>query len=248
MLATRIIPILLCRGRKLVKGQKFNSWRSVGVAMQSARVHSMRGVDELILLDIGATPEGRGPDIDLVRELSESCFMPLTVGGGVRSIDDADKLVRAGADKVAVCTFAIEHLKFVDDLSSRFGIQAITVSVDVLGNGMPSSRCGSCEHGFSGAVEFSKEVEVNGAGEILLTSVGREGMMNGYDIGLVGDVSNAVNIPVIANGGCSGPDDMIAAVTAGASACAAGALFQFTDWTPKSCAEYMSKKGLEMRV
>ena len=238
MLATRIIPTLLCRGRQLVKGQQFDSWRSVGVAMQAARIHAMRGVDELCILDIGATPEGRGPDLGLVRELSEACFIPLTIGGGVRSVDDVNNLLRAGADKVAIKTAAIKDPALIRTLADRFGNQAITVAIDV----PPGDDYEIC------ASAWALTFEEQGAGEIMLTAMGREGMLTGYDLGLIGSVSGVVSIPVIAHGGCGSYDHMLQAVKAGASAVAAGAMFQFTDNTPAGAAEYLNAHGIEVRM
>ena len=251
MLASRIIPTLLCRGRQLVKGSQFKSWRSVGVAMQAAKVHALRGVDELIILDIGATPEGRGPDLDLVRELSEYCFTPLTVGGGVRTVDDVNDLLRAGADKVAVGAASQRRPSFIADCHDRFGCQAIVVSIDVLNNTV-ASRSGALHYqhdgGFIPPKEWAVGVEELGGGEILLTSIDREGMMSGYDLDLIKAVSEAVKIPVIAHGGCGSYQHMLEAINAGASAVAAGAMFQFTDQTPKGAAEYLQQHGVEVRL
>jgi cyclase len=223
----------------LIKGKQFNSWRSVGLAAQAVRIHQQRGVDELILLDIAATPEGRGPDLDLIRELSEVLFCPLTVGGGVKSIDDVHALLNAGADKVAIKTAAYKDPEIVRKIADRFGSQAIVVAVD---------------HRFSKLLGMDIEIadaeyfQEQGAGEILLTSVDREGTMEGYNLAVVANVARRVNIPVIAHGGCSGYEDMYNAIQAGASAVAAGALFQFTDCTPRGAAEYLKARGVEVRT
>lgn len=198
----------------------------------------MRGVDELCILDIGATPEGRGPDLDLVRELSEACFIPLTVGGGVRSVADVNNLLRAGADKVAIKTAAIKDPTLIRTLADRFGNQAITVAIDVP-HGDDYEICASA---------WALTSEEQGAGEIMLTAMGREGMLNGYDLGLIGSVSGIVSIPVIAHGGCGTYEHMLQAVRAGASAVAAGAMFQFTDNTPAGAAEYLHANGIEVRM
>ena len=131
MLAHRVIPILLHRGHQLVKGKRFDSWRSVGHALQAARVHNQRGVDELVMLDIGATPEGRGPDLAMVEALANDCFMPLTVGGGVRSTKHVRQLLDAGADKIAICTGVCEVPELIEECSAFYGCQAIVVAVDV---------------------------------------------------------------------------------------------------------------------
>lgn len=248
-LAARVIPTVLCRGRQQVKGERFNPWRTVGLTEQAVRVHQARGVDELLLLDVGATPEGRGPDLDLVRELSEGCFMPLAVGGGVRTVDDVRALLQAGADKVVIGTEA-----WLGDVVRRaaaaVGNQAIVVTVDVVVNReavddlrLPGVRCMR-----EVAPERAAWIAERGAGEILLTSIEREGTMQGYDLELIRAVSEALTIPVIAHGGCSGYANMAAALGAGASAVAAGALFQFTDATPRAAAQFLHARGIEARV
>ena len=246
-LAHRVIPTVLCRGRHLVKGRQFSANRVVGHAAQAVRIHNQRGVDELVLLDIGATPEGRGPDLELVRELSEACFMPLAVGGGVRSVEDVRALLRAGADKVVIGTGAYTVPDLVADCAEYFGGQCIVMSIDVLGGNTVMTHCG--KHGYNHSPEYTADWAARyGAGEILLTSIDREGTMHGYDLELIRAVSTAVAIPVVANGGCSGPQDMAAAIRAGASACAAGALFQFSDVTPRDCARHLAEHGIEARI
>lgn len=242
-LAVRIIPTLLKRGDALVKGERFNGWRSVGHVQQAAQTHAVREVDELIILDIGATPEGRGPDFAAVRRLERPCFMPLTVGGGVRSVDDVRRLMDAGADKVAICTGGP---KLISDVAARVGCQAVSAALDVR-NGYAVVRCGTYQT-LQAATAWARSCEQHGAGEILLTSMDREGTMAGYDLDLIRDVCSAVDVPVIAHGGCSGYEDMLEAIRAGASAVAAGALFQFTDCTPRGAAEYLHEHGIEVRL
>lgn len=247
-LAVRIIPTLLCKGTKLVKGRRFSADRIVGHVQQAARVHQARGVDELCILDVAATPEGRRPDFAAIEALTAECFMPLTVGGGVRSVEDVEGLLRAGADKVAICSWAMTAPWTITGFSERYGRQAITVALDVK-DGVLSSWCGRMEPAIGGAVsDCARWIEELGAGEILLTSIDREGTMEGYDIELIRAVASAVDIPVIAHGGCSGPEDMLAAIKAGASAVAAGALFQFTEHTPRSCAQWLAGQGIEVRL
>lgn len=243
MLATRIIPTLLCRGRTLVKGKQFNAWRSVGVALQSAKVHAMRGVDELCILDIAASMDGVSPDIGLVEELSTELFTPLSVGGGVRSLDDAKALLRAGADKVVIGVGGPQVIKYV---SSAMGTQAVVASIDSQ-DGWARALRGGIPIGQT-AVNYARKCEKAGAGEILLTDIDREGMMQGYNLDLIKQVSDAVEIPVIAHGGCGSYQHMLDAVRAGASAVAAGAFFQFTDCTPRGAAEYLKQQGVEVRL
>lgn len=244
-LAVRVIPTLLCRGEQLVKGQRFQSWRSVGHALQAARIHNARGVDELILLDIAATPEGRGPNLDLVRKLADECFIPLTVGGGVRTVDDVRDLLNAGADKVAICSGAF-HSTLVRDATDKFGSQAIVGVVDYKGF-TAYAKCGT-EAKTVGPEAWSEWLAFSGAGEIMLTNIECEGTQEGYDLHTIEKVAQDVSVPVIAHGGCSGYNDMVRAVRAGASAVAAGALFQFTDATPKGASKFLQQHGIEARV
>lgn len=244
-LARRIIPVILCKGRTMVKGIAFDSWRSVGVAAQAVRVHGMRGVDEVCLLDIGATPDGRGPDLDLVKELSEALFVPLTVGGGVRGINDVKALLRAGADKVLIGAAALTNPELIRECASIVGSQAIVAAVDATSNmerGWKTAKGGMPAH------EYAQCLVVAGAGEILLTSIEKEGTLQGYDLETIRQVSWACPVPVIAHGGCGSYEHMLQALQAGADAVAAGAMFQFTDQTPDGAARYLAKRGVETRV
>lgn len=251
MLAKRIIPTILVKGKTAYKGQCFVSDRSIGSAMAIARTHAKRGVDELCILDVSATAEGRGPDLDLIRELSADCYIPITVGGGVKSLQDIDDLLRAGADKVCLCSFALGDL--VRRAAERFGRQAIVVSMDVH-HGRLWSHCGNTLRGMYlngvevGVLGWARYFQDQGAGEILLQSIDRDGTMTGYDLDLIRQVSAAVSIPVIASGGCSGYQDMLDAFKAGADACAAGALFAFTDATPRGAAKFLKENQLEVRL
>lgn len=246
-LAHRVIPTILCRGRQMVKGVGFDAWRSVGLAAQAVRVHAMRGVDEVCLLDIGATREGRGADLALVEELSEVLFAPLSVGGGIRTLADVKALLRAGADKVVIGT-AFVDLTEMKRIADTVGRQAVVASVDV--------RAGEVVWE-SGTISVSTQSEPVGyaklcadvaAGEILLQCVERDGTMTGYDLPLIRRVARAVGVPVIASGGAGCYAHMQQALEAGASAVAAGAMFQFTDQTPRGAAEYLQANGIEARV
>jgi len=243
-LATRIIPQLLFRGHQLVKGVAFDSWRSVGVVSQAVRIHQARGVDEVLLLDIGATAEGRRPNVRLVEQLAEKCFMPLTVGGGVQSIDDIRQLLSHGADKVIIGSAATENL--IRKASQKFGSQAIVVSVDVAISKIGNWILKKDEH--RGVGYYSKAMEHAGAGEILLQLIDNEGKMCGYDVDLIRRISSILSIPVIASCGCGTYEHMYQAIQAGAHAVSAGAMFQFTDQTPRGAAEYLAAKGIEVRL
>lgn len=242
-LAHRIIPTLLCRGRQLVKGERFNSWRSVGVVAQAVRIYQQRNVDELVLLDIDATREGRSPDLKLIEELTRDCFMPLAVGGGVRNLTDIKALLAAGADKVVVGEMA-----WMSDIlpraSDALGCQAIMVTCDVTTrlDAVVGTKCL-----WAAATARARWAEQQGAGEILLTAVDREGTLQGYDLELIGNVARLLSIPVIAHGGAGTYQHMLEAFHAGADAVAAGAMFQFTEQTPRGAAEYLARYGIEVR-
>lgn len=246
-LAHRIIPTILCRGRQLVKGKGFDSWRSVGLAIQAIKVHAARGVDEVCLLDISATSEKRGPDLELVAELAEFLFCPLTVGGGVRSVKDMKALLRAGADSVVIGTGAAEVSDLVRDCADMAGCQAVVVSVDVGFNNSVMIHCGRKGYGHD-PVYYAEWMERVGAGEILLQSIERDGTGQGYDLKLIRSVCAAVTIPVIASGGAGNYQHMLEALQAGASAVASGAMFQFDDATPRGAARFLADHGVEVRL
>ena len=191
MLKVRVIPTLLWKNLGLVKGVGFDSWRRVGAVLPSVKVYNMRQVDELIFVDIAATGENREPDYESISEFSAECFVPLTVGGGVRSVEHVTKLLLAGADKIAINSAAYENPQLIRDMVNRFGAQCVVVSIDVRNtNGKYEcfSESGSRATGRD-PVAWAREVAAYGAGEILLTSVERDGTMNGYDLDLVRLVS-----------------------------------------------------------
>jgi cyclase len=250
LLKHRVIPVLLYRDGMMVKGERFNSWRSVGSPMQAVQVYDMREVDELIVLDIGATPAKRGPDFGKINELTGSCYMPLTVGGGVRSLADIRRLLQSGADKVSINTAALGNPELIDQAAQKFGAQCVTVSIDVgFRDGVPEvmSHCGKV---FAGRdpVEWALEAESRGAGEILLGSVERDGTMAGYDLALIEQVSAQVGIPVVAVGGAGCGADMVCAIRAGAQAVAAAAMFHFTEETPATVKRHLHETGIAVRI
>ena len=245
MLAKRIIPTILTRGRTLVKGIAYNGWRSVGIAAQAARIHSMRGVDEIVLLDIEATAQGRGPDIELVRELSETCFTPLAVGGGITTMEQIQDLLNAGADKV-VLGAAILTSDLLERASARYGKQAIVASVDAQGLFVTSHN--AKQQWPMSPKHFAMLCEDWGAGEILLNDTTLEGTLNGYNLDLIREISTAVSIPVVANCGAGTYEHLLQAIEAGADAVAAGAFFQVTDATPAGAAAYLRSHGIEVRT
>jgi cyclase len=246
LLKHRVIPVLLYRDGGLVKGRQFDSWRRIGSPMPAVRVHEARQVDELIFLDIGATPNGTPPDFALVEQMADECFMPLTVGGGIRTLDHIRTLLAIGADKVAINTAAMEDPSLIERAALKFGSQCITISIDVLG-GQVVGRCGSqLTRGFP--IEWACMAQNYGAGEILLNDIDRDGTLEGYNLDLIQKVSKAIEIPVIACGGAGCPEDFTKAIQAGASAVAAGAMFAFTEETPLTVKRAMHETGIAVRL
>lgn len=245
MLQTRVFPILLFRGEGLWKGKQFADHKYVGDALNAARIFTTKQVDELVLLDIGARTEGRSISPDLVRHISMECMMPLTVGGGVRSIDDARALIQAGAEKVTLNTHADPAL--VEGIANVFGSQSVVVSIDAktTASGWEVHTYGGTRPTGSDPVTFARRMEAAGAGEILLTSIDREGGGLGYDTELVRQVVAAVSIPVIANGGAGSLADMKAGRDVGASALAAGSMFVFHGRRRAVLINFPSKAELE---
>lgn len=250
MLKTRIIPTLLYKDFGLVKGERFDSRRAVGSAMQAVKVYNLRGVDELVFLDVTATLQGREPDYPLIDELADDCFMPLTVGGGVRTINHVRRLLEVGADKVAIGTAAIESPGLIEAAAEMFGTQCVVAVVDTKpvddGQIRAWTRAGRAATDLDPVV-LARSLESAGAGEILLQSIERDGMMGGYDTDTIRAVADAVSIPVIASGGCGTFDHMVHALAAGASAIAAGAIFHFTQQTPMEAKHHLASAGYPVR-
>lgn len=251
MLKVRIIPTLLFKDHGLVKGVGFDSWRRVGTAMPAIRVYNTRQVDELIFVDITASREGRTIDLDMVDQIADECFMPLTVGGGVRTSEHIKQLLRAGADKVCINTAAIETPEIVSQGAAKFGSQCIVVSVDykkVDGQYKIFTHSGTNPTDLD-PVEFCKKMENLGAGEILLTSIEYDGTMKGYDIEMTHRVSSAVSIPVIASGGAGNYQHMVQVYQkGGASAIAAASIFHFTEQTPLEAKFYLKDHNINVRL
>ncbi|MDT8903910.1 imidazole glycerol phosphate synthase subunit HisF [Anaeroselena agilis] len=251
MLKTRIIPTLLWKDVGLVKGVAFDSWRRIGTVMPAVKVYNTRQVDELMLLDITATEQQREPDYDTINEIAAECFVPLTVGGGIRTIDHIKDLLRAGADKVCINSAAFDTPELIAEAAGKFGTQCVVVSLDVAKNPAGEYECVSLSgKRFTGRPpeEWARRMEELGAGEILLTSVERDGTMQGYDIPLIKQVAGLVSIPVIASGGAGNYHHMYEAIAHGnASAVAAASIFHFTEQTPLEAKQYLGSKGVPVR-
>jgi cyclase len=230
MVRTRVIPCLLLQGPGLVKTVRFKAPKYLGDPINVVRIFNDKEVDELVLLDIGATAEKRGPAYDRLEKIAAQCFMPLCYGGGIREIADLAKLFTLGIEKAAINAAAVSNPGLVRAAADRFGSQSILVSIDVkrglFGGEQVVTHNGRRKTGLD-PVRFAVEMEKQGAGELLLNSVDRDGTMTGYDLELIRRVSQAVSIPVIACGGAGRAEDLAAAVRNGASAAAAGSLFVF---------------------
>lgn len=250
MLKVRVIPTLLWKQFGLVKGVGFDSWRRVGPVLPAIKVYNQREVDELVLLDIVAHLGDDDPDFESIDEFGQDCFVPLTVGGGITRIEQVQRLLRAGADKVAVNTAAHAHPELVSEIARRHGAQCVVASIDARahdGGWACFSHAGMQATGRE-VVAWARELEDRGAGEILITAIERDGTMQGYDLPLVEAVVRAVKVPVIASGGAGNYQHMVEAVKqAGASAVAAASMFHFTEQTPAGAKAALAAAGVPVR-
>lgn len=245
----RVIPVLLTDGLSLVKGESFNSWRTVSSVVAAARVFALRDVDELVLLDVAATAEGRHVDPALVTSVAECLHTPLTCGGGLCDLNAIEKTLRAGADKVVLGTIAQTDPGFVTRAADVFGSQAVVVSIDVADSVSRAIAIQSGRRVLTATVgEAVAAAQGAGCGEILLQSVERDGLMVGMDFDTIAEVCRVATVPVVVSGGAATYDDLYRAVSLGASGVAAGAMFQFTQQTPRGARDYLTHHGLEARV
>ncbi len=251
MLKTRLIPALLLKNGRCVKGKQFQNFRDTGNPLTAARVYDAQGADELLFLDITASTENRGILFELIEKTASNCFMPLTVGGGIRTIEDIRKCLQAGADKTAINTGAVEHPEFITEGAKIFGNQCMVISIDVRKNDKKYevyTHAGTEATGLN-PVDWAKKAEQLDAGEILITSINQEGTMQGYDVELVRSVVDAVKIPVIANGGVGTLQHLVEGINIGhASAVCASSIFHFTDQSVIKARAYMKGAGLNMRM
>jgi cyclase len=250
MLARRLIPCLDVKDGRVVKGINFLQLRDAGDPVEQAAAYDAQGADEVCFLDISAAPEGRSTLVDVVKRTADQVFAPLTVGGGVRSVADAERLLEAGADKIAVNTAAIRSPQLVADIAARFGNQAIVVAVDA------KRRDASWEvfsHGgrtpeHLDAIEWSRRCADLGAGELLVTSMDRDGTGKGYDLELIRAIATSVTVPVIASGGVGKLADLADGLEAGADAVLAASIFHFGHHTIGEAKAYLSGRGLTVRT
>ncbi len=253
MLAKRIIPCLDVKAGRVVKGTRFVDLRDAGDPVACAVYYDKQRADELVFLDITASHEKRGILLELVRRTAEKAFMPLTVGGGVSTLQDIRSLLNAGADKVSINTAAVKDPKFLKKSASRFGSQCIVAAIDAKrrprGHGWEVYTHGGRNRTGLDAVQWARKAEALGAGEILLTSMDRDGTKSGYDLGLTRAVSDAVGIPVIASGGAGNLKHLADGLTKGrADAVLAASIFHTREFTVKQAKQYLSRKGVHVRL
>ncbi len=255
MLTKRIIPCLDVKDGRVVKGKSFVGLQDAGDPVALAKFYYEEGADELVFLDITATPEGRDTMVDIVERISKEVFMPLTVGGGLRSIEDMRRMLRAGADKVSVNTAAVLNPELISEGAEQFGSQCVVIAIDAKKRQSAKSRSwevfvrsGQKSTGID-ALEWAKKVVALGAGEILLTSMDADGHQAGYDVELTAAVSAAVSVPVIASGGAGSLDDLYRVLTDGkADAVLAASIFHYGTHSIGETKKYLAQKGLPIRI
>jgi cyclase len=255
MFKVRVTPCLDVKDGRVVKGVNFVDLRDAGDPVEAAIAYDAAGADELCFLDITATHENRGIMLDAVRRTAEACFMPLTVGGGVRTIEDIRTLLRSGADKVSINSAAVSRREFVKEAAEKFGDQCIVVAIDAKRVMRGSSdRWEIFTHGGRNstgidAIEYAQEVVSLGAGEILLTSMDRDGTRQGFDLPLTRAIADSISVPVIASGGVGTLDHLVEGIREGhATAVLAASIFHFGEFTIRQAKEHMARAGLPMRL
>jgi cyclase len=252
MLKKRVIPCLDVKNGRVVKGINFVNLKDAGDPVEQAKIYDKGGADEICFLDITASNENRKILLDKVSETAKSCFVPLTVGGGVSSIDDIKNLLFAGADKVSINTAAVKNHNFVKESSIRFGSQCIVIAIDakkIANNKWEVFTHGGRNSTGIDAIEYAKIIEKNGAGEILLTSMDKDGTKTGYDLELTRAIASLVSIPVIASGGVGSLDHLYEGFKTGlASAVLAASIFHYGDFSIKDAKNYLSEKGIPIRL
>lgn len=252
MLKVRVIPCLDVKDGRVVKGVNFLALRDAGDPVEQARAYDAAGADELMFLDITASHEGRGAILDVVSRTAEACFMPVSVGGGIRAVEDARRLLRAGADKISINTSAVENPALLSDAADAFGSQCVVVAIDAKarpdGSGWEVFTYGGRKATGLDVIEYAVSAVKRGAGEILLTSMDRDGAKNGYDTALLRAITGAVNVPVIASGGAGSCADLVAGVRdGGADAVLAASIFHFGEVSIGEAKAAMRAAGLPVR-
>ena len=251
MLKNRIIPCLDVKNGRVVKGINFVDLKDAGDPVEQAKIYSDGGADEICFLDITASNENRDTIYDVVERTSKKCFVPLTVGGGIKNVDDISKLLNCGADKVSINTAAVQNSEVIVESSRKFGSQCIVVAIDAKKN---NNKWEIFTHGGRNktgvdAIEFAKKMEDCGAGELLVTSMDRDGTQIGYDIELMSNISSKINIPIIASGGVGNLDHLVDGIKIGnASAVLAASIFHYGTYSIMQAKEYLDLKGIPVRI
>ena len=251
MLKNRIIPCLDVKNGRVVKGINFVDLKDAGDPVEQAKIYSDGGADEICFLDITASNENRETIYDVVERTSKKCFVPLTVGGGVRTVEDINKLLNCGADKVSINTAAVENPKIIEESSKKFGSQCIVVAIDAKkkNDKWEIFTHGGRNNSGINALEFAKKMENSGAGELLVTSMDRDGTQVGYDNELISKITALVNIPVIASGGVGNLDHLVDGIKLGnANAVLAASIFHYGKHSVKEAKEYLASKGIPVRI
>ncbi|MBA2665219.1 MAG: imidazole glycerol phosphate synthase subunit HisF [Bradymonadaceae bacterium] len=250
MLTIRVIPCLDVRDGRVVKGVQFQGLRDAGSPWELGAAYEAQGADELVILDVSATPQGRENQVDTVQKVRALLSIPLTVGGGVRRADDAGRLLDAGADKVGINTAAVHNPQIITDIAERYGRQCTVVAIDAarVEGGWEVVVLSGKERPGLDAVAWAREAAERGAGEILLTSWDRDGTRSGYDLELIAAVAAAVGVPIIASGGAAHPDHLLEALRAGADAVLAASIFHDGDYTVGEVKRLLAQGGLEVRL
>ncbi len=250
MLKNRIIPCLDVKNGRVVKGINFVNLKDAGDPVEQAQVYSDGGADEICFLDITASNENRDIIFDVVEKTSKKCFVPLTVGGGIRSNEDINKLLNCGADKVSINTAAVQNSKIVSESSKKFGSQCIVVAIDAKrkDNYWEIFTHGGRNPTGLDAIEFAIKMEDSGAGELLVTSMDKDGTQSGYDVDLMNKISSKVNIPIIASGGVGNLDHLVEGINSGASAVLAASIFHYGTFSLKEAKQYLDSKGIPVRI
>ena len=251
MLKNRIIPCLDVKNGRVVKGINFVDLKDAGDPVEQAKIYSDGCADEICFLDITASNENRSTIYEVVKKTSKKCFVPLTVGGGVRNIEDINKLLNCGADKVSINTAAVKNPKIVMESSLKFGSQCIVVAIDAKkeSNSWEIFTHGGRNKTGIDAIKFAKQMEEYGAGELLVTSMDRDGTQKGYDIDLMKKISEMVNIPVIASGGVGNLDHLVEGIIQGkANAVLAASIFHYGKYSIKEAKQYLDSKGIPVRI
>ncbi|MBI5038119.1 MAG: imidazole glycerol phosphate synthase subunit HisF [Candidatus Kerfeldbacteria bacterium] len=248
MLQTRAIPCLLKKGSSLVKTKQFGELQYIGDPVNTIQIFNNLAADEIIVLDITASVERRSPDLEFISQLTDECFMPFAYGGGVRTIDDMKRIFSLGVEKIIICSYAVESPQFIKDAALQFGNQSIIVSIDVKKNFL--GRYHVYTHSATidtkrNPVDFAQEMERSGAGEIFLNSINNDGMMHGFDLELINDISKVITIPLIACGGAGTLAHIKQAIDAGATAVAAGSLFVYQNGNRAVLINYPERQELD---